>query len=126
MATERNMPTLIQLPIFPLFVLVSALSIGVAKAYFLPEIPQAIPQDLAKRSTFLGGWAVYTPGACPDQTNKCDITSFCCPTNTVCLTAGLVGAVACCPDRECTSPFLRSASESAECDRCFEIAFSFR
>jgi hypothetical protein len=101
MATDTNMPTFSRLHIFPLFILISPLLVGVANAYFLPEIAQAIPQDLVKRSSFLGGWAVYTPGACPDQTTQCAYTSFCCPTNTVCLTEGLAGAVACCPDRKC-------------------------
>src|SRR2546423_9985216 len=106
MATNTNIPTFSRLHIFPLFILISPLLVGVANAYFLPEIPQAIPQDLVKRSSFLGGWAVYTPGACPDQTTKCAYTSFCCPTNTVCLTDSLGGAVACCPDRECPTTIL--------------------
>ena len=107
MATNSNIQNLNHAHLVQLFLLAFPLFIHVAQSQILlPVIPQAVSPDLSKRGSFLGGWAVYTPGACPDQTSSCSYTSFCCPTSTVCYTEGLAGAVACCPDRKHAHPRL--------------------
>jgi hypothetical protein len=87
---------LIHVPLFQCLLLVSFIPAALSHA-----MPEAVVAGLSKRASFLGGWAVYTPGGCPDQTSQCPLKKFCCPTGTVCSISGLAGAAVCCPDRKC-------------------------